>query len=403
VIHAFPSESKTDGAYPFSSLTYSGGVLYGTTNDGGQHNAGAVYRLLPPSTEGGTWKEGLISSFGHTNGQWPQAAVLRDANTGNIYGTTAGGGASNYWGAVYELTPPVSGNHWTETVIYSFTGQSDGGFPRSSLISDGKGNLYGSTDQGGKGGGGVVYELSPPAQSSDPWTETVIHGFTFGGADGSGPSNLIFDSLGALYGATQSGGDATCNAGCGTVFKLTPPAKQGGAWTESVLYSFHATDGLSPEGGLIFDGSGALYGTANDGGQGQTRNYCCGTVFQLTPPAGDGVPWTLTTLYAFSGGSDGGYPTGGVIFDSTGTLYGTTTGGGSLPCGPEHNGCGVVFALNPPSTQGGAWTEQVLHAFVGGDDGEDPLAGLLLVGNNLYGTTGYGGPADTGIVFEITP
>ena len=183
----------------------------------------------------------------------------------------------------------------------------------------------------------MVYSLSPPATGCKtalcPWTETILYQFT-GGSDGSNPGgNLTFDRAGNLYGTTPYGGAF----GQGTVFKLTP---SNGGWTESVLHSFTGgSDGEQPNGGVILDEAGNLYGTTWEGGGSGCWGPGCGTVFQLTP---SGSGWKENILYSFQYGTDGGYPIGGLIFDPSGNLYGTTTSGGS-------GGGGTVFELSPPA------------------------------------------------------
>ncbi len=222
--------------------------------------------------------------------------------------------------------------------------------------------------------------------ASTNWYEKVLHSFG-NGTDGYMPStSLIFDAAGNLYGTTQYGGGANAY---GTVFELTPAG--GGNWTETVLYSFRSgTDGAVPGAGLIFDAAGSLYGTTTAGGPNN------GTVFELTPTAGEG--WTEQVLYRFcsqANCADGQYPYGGLIFDAAGNLYGTTEFGGT-------NGYGTVFKLTP--TAGGGWTETVLHSFGSGTDGASPFVGLIFdAAGNLYGTTTYGGTYGVGTVFELTP
>jgi uncharacterized repeat protein (TIGR03803 family) len=216
-------------------------------------------------------------------------------------------------------------------------------------------------------------------------TYKVLHKFT--GHDGATlPGALVLDATGNLYGATVAGGSSNS----GTVFKLTPNSN--GKWTESVIHSFSGgADGAFPFGSLIFDGRGSLYGTTAFGGSGY------GTVFKLSPNSNGS--WTERVLYAFTRGTDGSNPYSGLIFDSSGNLYGTTAFGGSLGCSSD--GCGVVFELSPNSN--GEWTESVLYTF-GGTDGEGPAASLIFdaVGN-LYSTTQFGGTAGAGVVFKLTP
>jgi uncharacterized repeat protein (TIGR03803 family) len=327
---------------------------------------------------------------GPTDGAAPYDNLIADSS-GNLYGTAILGGGSGC-GVVFKLVPGG-----TETVLYSFTGGSDGGGPGAGLIADSSGNLYGTTEGGGVSGCGgtcgVVFKLAPPATASGAWTETVLHAFTGSPSDGGVPyfAGLIADSSGNLYGTTYFGG--TSNDG--VVFKLTPPATASGAWTETVLYSFcslsSCSDGEYPYAGLIADSSGNLYGTTFEGGASGE-----GTVFKLTPGG------TEKVLYSFKGyPSDGSFPYAGLIADSSGNLYGATYTGGNTSDG------GVVFKLTPPATASGAWTETVLYYFCSlssCSDGADPYAGLIADSSgNLYGTTAGGGARLGGTVFKLTP
>src|ERR1039458_6316092 len=269
-----------------------------------------------------------------------------------------------------------------EKVLYSFGNGTDATYPVAGLIFDAAGNLYGTTEHGGAyqcsggGGCGTVFELSP--DGSGGWTATVLHSFG-NGTDGIDPNGgVIFDAAGKLYGTTLEGGAY----GYGTVFELSPNG--GGGWTETVLYSFcsqtNCTDGDAPYAGLIFDPAGNLYGTTLGGG---TYNY--GAVFEVTPNG------TETVLHSFTG-TDGVYPYAGLIFDPAGNLYGTTGQGGT------YDG-GTVFEVTPNGT------ETVLHNFNNnGTDGAYPYAGLIFdAAGNLYGTTLEGGAYGYGAVFEVTP
>jgi uncharacterized repeat protein (TIGR03803 family) len=232
--------------------------------------------------------------------------------------------------------------------------------------------------------------LLPPTAAFAAPRERVLHDFS-GGADGGLPSlsTPVPGPGGVFYGTTDSGGAA----GGGVVFQLAPPGAGGGAWSETVLWSFGcgATDGCDPNGTLLRDSTGALYGATYTGGA-----FGAGTVYKLTPPAGGSGPWTSKILFAFSGGTDGGYPIGGLVRDGVGNLYGTTVGGGVAGNQGGAGGNGVVFRLSPPEGGGTAWTETVLYAFkgtgAGGDDGSLPSAGVTLgKGGVLYGTTEAGG------------
>jgi uncharacterized repeat protein (TIGR03803 family) len=390
VLHRFKGGS--DGAYPEASLIEdSAHNLYGTTASGGTSHLGTVFEVSPPGT---AWTETVLYSFaGGNDGAYPYSDLIFD-KAGNLYGTTLlGGGPSCYGdlgcGTVFQLAPPATqGAPWTETVLYRFTGGSDGGGPFAGLIMDSKGNLYGTTFEGGafvcrKTRCGTVFELSPPITQGGPWTEVVLYSFGKG-SDGTHPvGNLAFGLRGAIFGTTSTG---RSKAKYGTVFKLRPPATQGGPWTEEVLYRFtDLSDGGFPSAGLVTDKSGNLYGTTSAGG-----------------PSGDGVvfeisfgTWAETVLYSFTFGSDGGYPLARLLIDKTGNLYGTTTFGGI-------NYNGSAFELSPPTVQGGPWTETTLYDFAGGHDGSNPNAGLTFgEGGQLYGTTLHGDTLDEGTVFRI--
>jgi uncharacterized repeat protein (TIGR03803 family) len=324
-------------------------------------------------------KEAVLHHFGTgTDGAAAYGRVIFDA-AGNLYGTTAFGGTSGA-GIVFELANPEAPAGWTESILYNFSGGSDGSQPYGGLIFDSAGNLYGTTFQGGASNAGTVYELTPGKGGA--WTETVLYSFA-GGADGSGPqSDLNFDQAGNLFGTTTGGG----SPGNGIVFQLTPG--QGGSWTETVLHRFMTNEGTSPRAAVIFDRKGSLYGTlANDG------VFGAGAVFRLKPT--NGGAWTEETLYTFTGGTDGFGPLCRLIL-LRGKLYGTTViGGGS--------GVGTVFELSPPANHHGAWTLNVLHTFACGSDGCFPWAGLTMDSNGtFYGTTQFGGlPSNGGTVFAL--
>jgi uncharacterized repeat protein (TIGR03803 family) len=280
-----------------------------------------------------------------------------------------------------------------EGTLHNFGSGQDGSTLYGGVISDASGNLYGTTFAGGpfnngQYGSGIVFELSP--QKGGGWTETVLH--NFGGAtDGWGPTaGLVFDTAGNLYGTTQYGGGNTfCPGGCGIVFQLRPPAVQGGAWTESIIYRFKETyRGDNPQSGLVVDSSGNVYGTTFFGGNG------AGTVFELSPKKG---LWSERVLYAFvADSSTGSFPNAALIFDSSGNLFGTTSQGGT-------SNAGTVFELTPKIT--GAWGYKVLYSFNStAGDGTDPVGSLIVdSGGNLYGATGEGGEHQLGTVFELTP
>jgi hypothetical protein len=220
----------------------------------------------------------------------------------------------------------------------------------------------------------VALALAVPASAS--WKEKVLYSFQ-GGADGSFPGGgLIFDKAGNLYGVTVQGGATNCPPGwCGTIYELSPPKQKGGAWTEAVLYVFKGhdqNDGSGPTGRLLADSSGNLYGVTGYGGSGPCVLFGtptgCGTVYEPSPPKQKGGAWTESVLYNFQGGKDGDLPSGTLVFDKAGNLYGVTLfgGGKGTSCDIFYGGtCGTVFKLSPPKTKGGNWTEKVLHSFAG--------------------------------------
>ncbi len=337
----------------------------------------------------------VLHTFGNfPDGSGPDGSLIMDA-AGNLYGATLQGGiyCPVGCGTVFELTRTEAGG-WTETVLYNFGNGNDGVYPNGSLIMDAAGNLYGTTNLGGVDNRGTVFKLSP--SQGGGWEETLLYSFGSGGVNDGGAPNggLIMDAAGNLYGMTGSGGTYAE----GTVFELSPG--QGGSWEETVLYNFgHGTDAAFPDGTLIMDAAGNLYGTTMEGGQGGRGVICgnhgCGTVFELSPIVGG---WTETVLHSFNGG-DGNQPRAGLVMDAAGHLYGTTIQGGPY-CAPF--GCGTVFELSPSG--GGGWTETTLYNFQGQPDGAGPDAPLILdSAGNLYGTTSQGGSENAGTVFEISP
>jgi uncharacterized repeat protein (TIGR03803 family) len=324
VLHRF---NGSDGNEPIASLVMDAdGNLYGTTVWGGRTakecrgGCGLVFELSPHA--GGAWTERVIHHFHGRDGEGPGASLLLDAS-GNLYGTTPGGGVFGS-GVAFKLTRKAGG--WTEEVLHHFH-DKDGINPWAGLISDGSGNLYGTTSQGGLFHSGTVFKLMPKVNGG--WTEKVLHHFAPNGRDGMDPlAGVIIDASGNLYGTTFGGGSFDA----GTVFELMPKAN--GGWTEKVLHDFapNGRDGVAPNAGVIIDTSGNLYGTTQGGGL-----FFFGTVFELTPHAG-GV-WTQKLLHDFHG-RDGAGPYTGLTFDDAGNLYGTTQGGGGGSCS-----CGVVFKI----------------------------------------------------------
>jgi uncharacterized repeat protein (TIGR03803 family) len=265
IIYSFAGYPN-DGNYPLAGLMIdSSGNLFGTTNSGGITQAGTAFELSP---NGSGWTETVIHTFGSDAGDagYPRAEMIFDGS-GNLYGTGYSGGSYGSWGAVFELSPSSSG--WTETTLYSFNGQSDGGNPISGVTFGKGGALFGTTLEGGTGTG-VVYRLQPT--SSGKWLESVLYTFGASSTDAQRPlGNVNFDAFGNLYGTTAAGGASTL----GTVFELTPGSS---TWSETILHSFNGNDGQQPYAGLLMDAAGNLYGTTASGGSGNAGN-----VFVVTP------------------------------------------------------------------------------------------------------------------------
>jgi len=386
VLYTFQGE--TDGAYPEGELVFDKlGNLYGTTAQGGAvSQGGAVFKLDPSGNET------VVHDFGPVAGDGadPMGKIARVG--GNTYGTTNGGGELggtvcnfNQCGTVYE----ISGGR--EKVLYTFNGSGQYSGPVGGLISDDAGNLYGvspQSDSGCQGQGkdcGIVFKVSQGQV-------TTI--FTFGEPpDGSAPrSALVIDRAGNLYGTTGQGG----TLGWGTVFELSPNSD--GTWSEQILYSFRGLsnggDGAIPNA-LAIDFNGNLYGTTQWGGHSLKTNICgegCGVVFKLKHNANG--TWSERVIHKFGlTADDGQSPGGALLFDKYGHFYGVTSAGGTTAKG-------IVYRMDASGT------ETILHTFTGGSDGGTPAAGLTLdAAGNLYGTAGTGGLSSSGgfgTVFKIT-
>lgn len=379
------------GGTPGALVADGTGALYGATGDGGLRpgacpdGCGTIFKLSPPARAGGTWTEHVLYRFqGGADGAQPAGSLHIDAH-GALYGTTGAGK-----GTVFALRPPAAGKSvWTKEILHRFGGP-DGATPQGGLIADRAGRLYGTTQAGGPAGAGVVFRLTPPAGAAG-WRESVLHAFP-GGLGGASPAAaLVLDKDGALFGATYLGGPAFW----GFVYRLAPPAAGKSAWSAVVLHGFTGGSDGSGADSLRLDASGTLYGTTLGGGtQSGTCPEGCGTVFRLTPPAAHGG-WTESLLYRFKGGTDGDSP-GALVGGANGVLYGTTSIGGL-------HGDGTVFRLAPPAAGQTAWHESVIYSFSRTADGAHP--GGLLAGADgmLYGTTASGGAANWGTLFEIHP
>jgi uncharacterized repeat protein (TIGR03803 family) len=363
VVHRF---KWSDGANPLAGLTVDGTNLYGTTSSGGKFGAGTVFQI------DSSGKETVLYDFtGVKDGANPEAALILIA--GNFYGTTTAGGDSDA-GTVFEVTP-----NGKEKVLYSFAGKADGANPEASLVGDSDGNLYGTTNLGGKYDHGTVFKLVPPKVEGGAWTEEVLHSFGKGD-DGADPvAGVTFDAAGNLYGTTSDGGAS----GHGTVFELKP-SKSG--WAEKVLHEFELEgDGGVPYAGIVVEG-GKLFGAATDGGEGGSSGG--GTVFELTPSDGG---WKFAVISQLPGwGISGSFRN---VLVASGRIYATTHCDGA-------DGSGTVYELTPT---GDEWKIKSLYVFTGGSDGQYSFSNLVLNEGSLYGTTKVGGESDNGVVFKVTP
>jgi uncharacterized repeat protein (TIGR03803 family) len=390
VLHTFTGGA--DGAGPFAVTLDAAGNLYGDTTYGAEHTSycleygcGTAYKL---SQHGSNWILSTLHSFlGNVDGSRPGALTL--ASDGTLYGVSNG---ANPYVRVFRLQPPISPCHaiqcnWSYATIYSFNeDDNNGAVPgQGPLAFDRSGNIYGVTPLGGNNGCnndnnscGTVFELS---QSGGTWNVDFIH--LFSGTDGSNPGTsegLILDRFGNLYGTTSLGGPTR---NYGMVFQLVP---SGSGWNENVVYAFaHDNDdqGRNPQAGVTMDSSGNLYGTNTVGGA-----HDGGAAFELSYSSG----WDVSKLYSFATGTGGSYAA--LTLGPDGNLYGTTSSGGQ-------NGKGAVFQL---TSDGGSWTYTSLHDFTGGADGSFPYGSVVFdAQGNLYGAAYSGGADNAGVVFQITP
>jgi uncharacterized repeat protein (TIGR03803 family) len=358
VIYSF--QGAPDGEFPLGFVRNGVGNIYGTTEYGGTYNQGEVFEIS------GHRRLPLYSFTGKADGGFG-GALLRDA-AGNLYGVTSNGGdltclGGTGCGTVFKLD--TTGK---ETVLHSFTeSATDGGNPLS-LVEDRKGNLYGATEYGGSANVGTIFKLDAAGNYS------TLYSFTggSGGADGANPNGVILDGRGNLFGTTSFGGPGNV----GTVFKIDSTGK------ETVLFTFSSNaTGENPQGGLVRDPAGNLYGTTQIGG-----TSASGTIFKIDPSGKE------TILHSFSSANgDGGNPQSTLTRDAAGNLYGSTALGGV-------DDWGVVFKLDT------AGNETILHSFGSGTDGRAP-AGQLVLDNSghIWGVTQQGGTAGCGTVFEIAP
>lgn len=379
IVYSFAGDE--DGEYADSELALDrAGNIYGATVQGGDFTAGTVFQVTP---SGGHTV--LYSFTGGLDGGEPYKGVIIDAQ-GNLYGTAVVGGlsvgpcADGGCGVVYKVSK--SGSGWTQSVIYSFTGGDDGFGPGGALVFDSHGNLYGMTPTGGADGLGTVFQLQPTA--SGPWTFRLIHTFAGGNDGATGSAGRLFVGPNdKLFGVSTAGGAN----GAGTAFELTPTAS--GEWKSTTLYAFKgATQPGFPYGGLAFDGKGSFYGTTYYDGANSL-----GSVFRLSFRNGT---WQEGVIHNFAGGQDGSGPIATLTFDANGNLYGTTSEGGAA-CS-----CGTIFKLTPASN--GNWVYSVVYRFQGAPDGAFPYNSLVLDSSGtLYGTTTQGGSSNEGAIYQFTP
>ncbi|MFZ0733757.1 MAG: choice-of-anchor tandem repeat GloVer-containing protein [Candidatus Sulfotelmatobacter sp.] len=390
VLYSF-SDPNGDVLPQAGVISDANGNLYGTTFYGGTYGMGTVYELSPGANG---WTETILHSFNvdGIDGFFPTGSLIFDS-AGNLFGTAQFGGTGNCsvgfgCGVIFKLSPAGNGS-WNETILHDFMG-SDGWQVHAGLVFDSKGNLYGTTANGGAFGWGTVFELSPAKNGS--WTLKQLHSFS-GGMEGGVPyGTVVLDSAGNIYGLAYEGGGVSseCRYGCGTVFELIRGQNRK-HWTGKVLHNFTTSsgDGHYPYGSVVFDKQGNLYATASAGGGSSDS----GIVFELSPSSSG--EWNETVIHNFNdSATDGAGPSAGLVFDSAGNLYGTTISGGS-------DGQGTVFELTPAG--GATWTESILHSFSNQQvDGYNPNGGLMLdKAGNLYGVTDNGGQNQDGAVFEV--
>jgi len=396
VLYSF--QGGNDGANPVGGLTLdAAGNLYGVTANGGNENqmcwsdfgtgCGIAFKLTPSAT---SWSKSLLYTFCSQNncadGALPHGDLFDSG--GALYGTTLYGGDCSYadgCGTAFALTPDSEG-HWRHAVLYEFQGYSDAVYPDGGLVSDLKGNLYGTAGGYMLPPVGTVFVLTP---HSGKWAEKVIYTFCSGCGDGGDPAAALVRGLGGdLYGVTSYGGQDSfaCPSGCGVLFKLTQNSKD--EWREGVLRTLVGADGASP-GTLISDSRGSLYGTTTSDGA-----FGAGTVFRLTQsPTGD---WKYTVLYEFRTSPVGS----ALVLDTKGNLYGAGSTGGSGNC--NYVGCGLIYKLAAGAHD--RWKYVDLYDFTGGSDGGWPSGPLTIDKNGtLYGVAEVGGDNQNGVVFEVTP
>lgn len=367
------------GCEPSALLMDPSGDLFGLAGDpNADPNCGMIFELKPQSD--GLWQFRVLHQLGKNSTLSQQAPFARDAK-GNLFAATVSNLNENPQSAIVELSPAADGE-WTYQTIYTF-GAGDGSLP-SWLMTDASGNLYGATTLGGIGGGGIVFELLP--STSGQWTETVLYSFE-NGAYGGEPDGLLMDANGNLFGMTYFGGECSV----GTVFELQPGAS---GWTYSLLHSFCGyPDGNAPEGGLVIDKAGNLYGVTTEGGTGcGVLGTGCGTVFELLPNS-DGT-WTEAVLVNFT--TPSGFFPFTLTMDSKGDLVGLNAVDGG------QGYFGTMFALSEGSN--GKWGGQVIYRFSVNPRPNPPCCNLIVTpSGTIFGATdGASGNEEWGTVYEWT-
>jgi len=404
----FPFGTLASTAPPFGSPVADGkGDLFTAANaycpSGTSSSPCFSLNMLIPPTVAGG-QWGVLQPVSGTRPGTVNAGLVRDSR-GNLYGTATGG--TNNTGYVFQIVPvgdPVY-NDWTFNVIYNFAAANDAAAPTSSLVTDGAGNLYGASYHNSSGNG-TVFQLKPPATKGGAWTESVLYTF-------NSPTGVILDSHGNLFGMTLGGGAN----GNGLVFELNPPSTSGGSWSEQTLYSFPAEDAAAKSArhtavhGSVPPPKGQNFPYENTLAMDTAGNLYGTQTFGGTAGNGyvfqltPGITWNFSALYSFSGSPDGANPAGGVTVGTGGVLYGTTFYGG--PQTTYGGNLGTVFQLTPPKTSGAPWTEKILRNFTGGFDGMNSASSVIVNARGIFGeTTGGGGTTGQGgygVVFQIVP
>ena len=385
--------NDADGEVPLSPPLFdSGGTIYGTTTIGGTSLLGTVFKLSPKGND--TWTESVLHDFSGSDGQQPNNVIF--GKNGSLYDTTVLGGSQNCYqgcGTIFQLTPDQNG--WTLDTLYEFQGFQDGQAPGNVQLGR-DGSLYGTTPSGGPPFGRCQKvgcgTLFQLSKKNGVWTKTILHGFPATTTDGRNPNADIIFDSHGNIYGTTYAGGSLCY---GTVFQLSPPTKKGGAWTETVLHNFSGgSDGGYPIGGLTLGSDGSIYGTGSYSG---VPNQS-GTVFKLKPPAKKGRVWAYAVLHTFDGDKYGATPATTMAFDTKGNLYGTAWNGGSTAC---NDGCGLVFKLQPVAGKT-TWKETVLRAWP--NSGQAPNGSIVIYNDGLlYGTTLFLGADNVGSVFTLTP